>query len=424
MYYSRWSTDEEIKKFLLKQKKGEIKKSGVPILYEENNCYINNNGSQTLIIGSNNSGKTECITKNVIELAISANENIVINDGSDILYKSFYKKLQENGYTNIVINFNNVKDGNNFNPLELPYTLYKNNKKDKAIEILEKIGYYIFTDTKNTMDPFWENSSINYFIGIILYLFETETKENINLNKVHSFAMELNDSTKAKEILEKINEKSSIFLNLSSILNAPPETKGSIISVCSQKLTKYTSKVELSEMMSYSDFEITDFSKNKTALFIIGNNDTNYKELISLIIDEVYESIKINNTEIHTTFMLEDFDYLYQIKGIDTMLNNANRYNLSFILTISNFKNLINTYGKELAEIIKFCCLNIIYLLSNDEDTLSEISALCGNININDKVVPLISTDELKRLNYFEAVILLPRVMPFRTNLAPKREMF
>ncbi len=421
MYYSRWSTKEEIKDCLLKIKKGEVQKSGVPILYEDNDCYINNNDYQTLIIGSNNSGKTECITKNVIELAISANENIVVNDGNDILYKSFYEKLKENGYTNIVINFNNVKDGNNFNPLELPYTLYKNNKKDKAIEILEKIGYYIFTDTKNTMDPFWENSSINYFIGIVLYLFETETKENINLNKVHSFAMELNDSTKAKEILEKINEKGSIFLNLSSILNAPSETKGSIISVCSQKLTKYTSKVELSEMMSYSNFDITNFSKNKTALFIIGNNDTNYKELISLIISEIHESIKIYNNKIRTIFMLEDFDCLYKVKEIDTMLNNANRYNISYILTVSNFKNLINTYGKELSEIIKFCCPNIIYLLSNDEYTLAEISTLCGNQNIN---MPLISTDELKRLNYFEAIVLLPREMPFKTNLTPKKDVF
>lgn len=421
MYYSRWSTKEEIKDCLLKIKKGEVQKSGVPILYEDNDCYINNNDYQTLIIGSNNSGKTECITKNVIELAISANENIVVNDGNDILYKSFYEKLKENGYTNIVINFNNVKDGNNFNPLELPYTLYKNNKKDKAIEILEKIGYYIFTDTKNTMDPFWENSSINYFIGIVLYLFETETKENINLNKVHSFAMELNDSTKAKEILEKINEKGSIFLNLSSILNAPSETKGSIISVCSQKLTKYTSKVELSEMISYNNFDITNFSKNKTALFIIGNNDTNYKELISLIISEIHESIKIYNNKIRTIFMLEDFDCLYKVKEIDTMLNNANRYNISYILTVSNFKNLINTYGKELSEIIKFCCPNIIYLLSNDEYTLAEISTLCGNQNIN---MPLISTDELKRLNYYEAIVLLPREMPFKTNLTPKKDIF
>ena len=63
--------------------------------------------------------------------------------------------------------------------------------------------------------------------------------------------------------------------------------------------------------------------------------------------------------------------------------------------------------------------LNIIYLYSNDIYTLEEISKLCGNKYVNNKFLPLVTVDDLKLLENFEAVILLPRIMPFRTKLVP-----
>ena len=58
----------------------------------------------------------------------------------------------------------------------------------------------------------------------------------------------------------------------------------------------------------------------------------------------------------------------------------------------------------------------IIYLLSNDTYTVEEICKLCGNKAPN---TPLITPEELKLLQTFEAIVIMPRILPIRTKLIP-----
>ena len=76
-------------------------------------------------------------------------------------------------------------------------------------------------------------------------------------------------------------------------------------------------------------------------------------------------------------------------------------------------------YEKDELEVLKMQFPNIIYLLSNDINTLKEISDLCGNTKIGKEIKPLITPEELKCLDIFEAVILCVRMHPFRTKLIP-----
>ena len=79
----------------------------------------------------------------------------------------------------------------------------------------------------------------------------------------------------------------------------------------------------------------------------------------------------------------------------------------------------INVYGKESTEMIKSCFPILIYLLSTDIYTLEEISKMCGNEETNNQIRPLISIEQLKVMKPFEAIILMPRMMPFKTKLLP-----
>ena len=94
-----------------------------------------------------------------------------------------------------------------------------------------------------------------------------------------------------------------------------------------------------------------------------------------------------------------------------------------FTLMIRGFNDLNNKYGKEQTEILKMCFGNLIYLLSQDISTLQEISDLCGKTCEDGIVKPLISIEELKTLKVFEAVILIPRIMPIKTKLLPYYEI-
>ena len=75
-----------------------------------------------------------------------------------------------------------------------------------------------------------------------------------------------------------------------------------------------------------------------------------------------------------------------------------------------------NKYQKEDIELIEMCITNLIYLYSKDLKTLDKISKICGNTS---KEEQLITTEELQRLNKFEALIKLPRLNAIKLDLTP-----
>ena len=81
MNYANWASLEDVKKNLKKvDLKGEVEKSGVPVAYDENALYINDNEGHTLVVGAEGSGKTQIVILPVINLAMKANESMLIND--------------------------------------------------------------------------------------------------------------------------------------------------------------------------------------------------------------------------------------------------------------------------------------------------------------------------------------------------------
>ena len=65
------------------------------------------------------------------------------------------------------------------------------------------------------------------------------------------------------------------------------------------------------------------------------------------------------------------------------------------------------------------CFGNVIYLLSEDYNTLEEISSRCGMKIENNQEVPQVSISELKTLKNFEAIVFQTRMLPLKTKLLP-----
>ena len=60
-----------------------------------------------------------------------------------------------------------------------------------------------------------------------------------------------------------------------------------------------------------------------------------------------------------------------------------------------------------------------INVLNQFIETLEDISKLCGNQQTEKGIEPLITVEDLKLLNNFEAVILIPRINPIKSKLLP-----
>ena len=424
MNFAKWETKENMKKnipLIGIDSKSEVKSSALPMAYDENYLYISGRVNHSLVIGSTGSGKTQTITLPLLELAKRAGESVVIHDTKNELYEMTHEKFKQSGYNIVRLNFDDAMDCDSWNPLELPYILYKEGNKDKAQDMLEELAFYLLNDIEEVnSDPFWINSAVNYFTGLTLYAFEN--LEEVNLNIIR----DLDDLVKENEFnfKDKLDKKSSAYINLSGILNSPPETKGSILAVFSQRIKRFIAKENLSKILSKSEFDIKNIAKEKTIIYVVSGNSNNSERLLPLLISQIYYAKdEYSKKEGKINIIVDDFFGLYPIKNLEKVLNYSRGIDIVFTLMIRGFNDLNNKYGKEQTEILKMCFGNLIYILSQDISTLQEISDLCGKTCEDGIVKPLISIEELKTLKVFEAVILIPRIMPIKTKLLPYYEI-
>lgn len=422
MNYSKWATRDEMhQRTIPVNLKTGVEKSGLPVMYDDNYLYIDTNEAHNLLIGCTGSGKTQAVILPILRLAMKAKESTVINDPKGEIYKKTANQFKKEGYNVIAIDFNDSRYGNSWNPLELAYRQYKEENKDKALDLIEDLGYYLLSDSKdNNSDPFWINSTINYFTGLVLYLFENAKKDEINLSSVMALANSLQKPENYKELLDKLDKNSVIYIKLVGTLLAPTETKGSILSVFNQKIERYLSKENLANMLSNNDFDLSMLTKEPTVIFIVSGISQQYRNLIPLFANQVIDAVDIyGDHKSRLNLLLDEFDSMIPIKDFALKLGFCRSINIRITVTIQSYVHLANMYSKEDVEILKMCFGNTIYLLSEDIYTLEEMSNRCGTQLVDGKEEPLISVSELKTFGYFEAVILMPRMMPFRTKMLP-----
>lgn len=376
----------------------DFKKSGIPFIVNGEERVLKND-YHTLVIGEDDIQKDSRVIAPLIDCISQVGESFMVNDRSGSLFNKFNNLLKDKNYNVVCINLDNPSCGSYFNIFDLPYKLYKNNNKDKALEILEDIGFYLlYENGEKGSDPFWINSATNFFVGCVLYLFENGLE--VDLNKVYELSGKISK--------EDIKPNTTIYTYLSGTLNAPNETKSSIISVFNQKINKYVSRENLCNMLSKSSVDLENLKSEKTAIFIVEGTSGIASNLVSLVVSQIYYSLNIYGNSSKFNIILSSFDDIVPIKNICNIISLGSSFNINFIVFIKNFLSLNNLYGRENGEMLKIYFKNIIYLYSNDVETLEYISKLIGNDD---------SISSLRNLKDNEALFIIIRVLPFIVNL-------
>lgn len=441
--FSRWATKKEMKKLcekvILQDKR--LNAAGIPLMNNGREAWVDNGEHHSLILGATGSGKTQMVIFPTAKICIKRGESLIITDPKGEIYRNAGNLLKAYGYKVVILNFRNPQNGNTWNPLALPYKYYKEGNSDKATELLNDLAINILYEPDNkSADPFWEKTAADYFSGLILGLFDDANEDEINLNSVSLMSTVGEDkfggSTYIKEYFNAKDPSSPAFASAASTIMAPNDTKNSIISVFKQKIKIFTSKENISEMMSYSDFSMSDIGTQKTAVFlVIQDEKTTYHALATTFIKQCYESlidVAHNNggmLPIRTNFLLDEFANMPPITDITTMITAARSRNIRFNLIIQNFAQLDDVYGENQAETIRGNCGNFIYLITGELKALEEISKLCGEIKIRVKGVeqketrPLISISELQVMPQWHVIIKKQGLMPFKTKWTPEYQI-
>lgn len=435
--YSRWAKDKELKEELemVSITQPNAKAAGIPIIMNENEMWVDNGEFHSLVIGATGSGKTQTVILPMVHSLAKAKESMIITDPKGEIYEKTSNMLRARGYQVLLLNFRDPQNGSAWNPMTLPYQMYKNGNQDKAIELLDDLALNILYDDSNkNADPFWEKTSADYFSGVALGLFEDAKPEEININSI-SLATTVGEekfggSTYIKEYFAAKDPSSPAAINASSTIMAPSETKGSILSVFKQKVKLFASRENLSEMLSYSDINLESIGERPTAVFIVIQDEKKtYHSLVTILLKQIYETL-IAVAQRHggqlpcrTNFLLDEFANMPPLKDVTTMITAARSRRIRFTMIIQNFAQLDDVYGKEEAETIRGNCGNIIYLITTELKALEEISKMCGEEKSkkDDKTAstPLVTVSDLQRMKQFEVIILRMRKQPFKTKFTP-----
>ena len=435
--YSDWATDKEMKQQLkvVNPMSEKSDHAGITLMNNGKQLWVDDGEFHSLVIGSTGSGKTEAVVFPLVRTLAKKDESMIITDPKGEIYEQTSEMLRAKGYNIILLNFREPQKGNSWNPLALPYVLYKNGNKDKANELLDDLAKNILYDENaKNQDPFWENTSADYFSGLALGLFEDGKEEEINLNSINLMTTvgeeKCGMSTYIKEYFGYKDPASPAYISAVSTILAPTETKYSILSVFKQKIKIFSSRENLSEMLSYSNFDMKDIGRKKTAVFIVVQDEKKtYHSLVTIFIKQCYETLidiaQENGGKLsqRTNFILDEFANMPPLKEVTTMVTAARSRKIRFTFIIQNFAQLNQVYGKENADTIKGNCGNIIYLISSELAALEEISKMCGEVKSKEKdktaSTPLITVSDLQRLPMWTIIVLRTRMMPFKTVLTP-----
>ena len=341
-----------------------------------------------LIIGKKNTGKTKYILFNELNEAIKSEENLCIFNTRDEYFKTFHKKLLNNGYQVYTFNLNDTTKSNGYNPLKLPYELYKNRNLDLSASMINNLGLEIFKDDNPNVDPFWSNMASNYFTGLVLILFKEGNDNQINLGSIQTLMnlgeSKIGDKTCLQTYLEKLDVSDNIYTLLSGTVFAPPETRGSIISVVKQCLNLYLLREQLLNLLCIDEIKLDKIEK-KTAFIIIANKTC---DLVNIFIDQL-----ISIAKVPFTYILDNFDALKVILSFNNLLDDASYNHNKVYVSIHSKDIIIDKYGK--------------YLLNKFDNIidLNQDKSIIANYNIielgEDNDYPVVT---MKKSEYFNLI--------------------
>ena len=440
--YAEWGTKKQIinEKDVEKvnPKDDKIDAAGITLLNNGKEIYVDNGETHNLIIGSTGSGKTETIVKPMVKLLAKHDESMIITDPKGEIYKETAALLKEKGYNVVLLNFREPEHGNCWNPLEMPYNYFHNGNKDKALELLDDVAMNILKDPNSKAEPFWEDSAADYFSGLTLGLFMDGKPKEVNISSVNYMSAmgeeRFGPKTYLQDYFTSKGEDSNAYILASNTINAPTDTKGSILSTFRQKIRVFSSRDSLNEMLSQSDFDMKKIGREKTAVFMtIHDEKKTYHGLLTIFIKQCYETLidvaQENGGELtyRTNFILDEFANMPPLKDVDSMVSAARSRKIRFTFIIQNFSQLTSVYTKEVGDTIKGNCGNLVYLMSTELSALEEISKLCGEVKAKDKdksaTRPLISVTDLQKMKKFEVLLIRQRGNPFKTKLVPDFQM-
>ena len=351
--------------------------------------HVPNNLNETVIGGSGAGKSFRKIKPDIIQMTGS----YIVTDPSGELYRDMGKFLEKNGYKVRVLNLNDIRLSNTYNPFK-----YMMNEED----VLKVANMFIENSgEKGEKGDFWTAASRKLLTLIMLYLFHSkdEVKSfhramtllcSVEFEDGHiSDNCEIANCIKRHQFQNNETETDAVSVLWNSLKTLPPETFGGISETLSTKLQQWTVKaVDILTATDEMDFD--DIGVNKTAIFVIQPAaDTTYKAIANIFFRQLFArlqyiaELKYNNRlPLLVSFELDEFANIGEIPNFNLELAVIRKYNIRVCIVLQAFSQLKSVYDEKIADGILSNCSTLTYLGTTDKDTTDYVSWKLGKTTV------------------------------------------
>ena len=473
---ARWAKPEEIKKILKAVPKSDIEsaeKGGIILYEDEDNYYIDDSTSHSLIIGKTRSGKGMFFVLPTIRLIAASREkpSMVIMDPKLENYEYMYETLIQSGYQIWILNFRDPEKGMSCSDLTAIIREYNRAMQTDPEErdfsrTSDRVSEFARILTVNPKsDPIWPDSACALLQAIIYYLldigFQAGTIDKLNMYTVRSFFIE-----KGTEILVKPDKSTTTALDV--LMNNLPiqhparlaygtsnfsvgEMRASIFSTLSSNLDIYND-TGIARLTTIRPEEPMDFQElgradRPIALFLgIPDDRENRHKMAITFIQQIYSELAdlaqhspLNLLPRRVFFIADEIGTMPAIQNLDSKLQVSLGRGMVWYLFAQNKAQFKKIYGDNETRIIQDAASNYVYILSSDLETNKEVAEMLGaatkafqtttgdhgsiieadHVQSHLKGRQLRMSDELRMMQEGEVIVIKDRSYPMHSLRTP-----
>ncbi len=363
-------------------------------LFVEDNDY-----SHIMLIAPHGSGKGVCF---VIPSLLAFEESAIVHDIKMENYELTSGYRASIGHKIFLWNPLGEKNKTNrYNPLD-----FISSDPTKIIDDIQKLAHLLIKDRGD-----YAVCAKNLFISLVLYL-------GANSSKTKSFGeiarMLFGDLTQE---LSDANEKLKNDLHpfarsqIKSFLSKDKHEQNSIIRTLSNYLAPWNNPL-IDRATSKSDFDIADFKKNKTTLYVGLNpaDSDRLQPVMQFFYDHALERLATTASELGyndknggVCLFMDEFYSLGKLEMMAAAVSYFRGYKIKLFLIAADIESIENVYGENGASAIISDCDTKIFFAAKSFKTANNISQLCLNKSNN---LELISWQEAMNLSTDSQIIL------------------
>ena len=395
---ARYSTVEEIKSFEDKNEENNIifTKNAKMGLYNKRLPYDKQLNKNVVVIGGPGSGKTFTFVK---PNAMQLNSSKIFTDTKGLLVRELGNLYKENGYTVKVFDLIHFVNSHQFN-------VFNYIKKETDIDEVAEAIVEATKKSDNKGEDFWLKAKLMIMRALIGYLYFDSKISNYepSLPQVNDLIIHLERTDPDVEsvlemMFEELNEKipNNYAYRQFQLFNKnfKGETRNGVKAVIAATFSVFEHD-EVRELLQRDTMEIETWNTQKTAVFInVPEVNDAYQFISSLLFstifkttiktaDEVIQGV-LDKELIHIEIYGDEFAQLGKINNISKYLAVIRSREISLKIILQGLPQLDMIYGKEEAKSILSNCETLLYLGTNDKDTIEYLSFRAGNETIDDR---------------------------------------